>query len=284
MRHVDALSRLRRSRMAAWSQGIGFSPDFQVRPAGRAAGPRAADTVDSRAHMYIYDMIDDDPWYGINASMVMRALVEAGGADLVVHINSPGGMVIEGLAIYNNLRNYTGDVEVRIEGGALSAASFIALAGNRTVIEQAAMMMVHDAWDIAIGNADGFRKAAEALDGASDTMAGIYAGKTGDTPEEWRAVLKAERWYTSGQALDAGLVDEVAGMAAPVEDAAEDTSIEDATSAAAKWDAFIPAQHRAPAPAAAAVVPPVDDVFTLTQGDLDSLRESLRGAWNDVSC
>lgn len=239
----DRLSQLRKSRMAALAGGAPTPIDFR-------AAPRAA--AGEKAHLYIYDMIDD--WFGVTASMVVEALLMAGDSDVVVHINSPGGSVIEALAIYNNIRTHPQDVEVRIEGGALSAASFIALAGNRTLIEPAALMMLHDAWDLTAGNAADHRKAADLLDQASDTMADIYARKAGGTAGEWRDVLKAERWYKAQEALDAGLVDEVLS--------------DETAGAQAKWVATL-APARAPAATTSA----------LSSVDWDALRESLKGAF-----
>jgi ATP-dependent protease ClpP protease subunit len=243
----DRLSQLRRSRVAALAAGTAVPVDFRV------TGPSAAGSGD-KAHMHIYDMIDD--WFGVSASMVVEALLAADGRDLVVHINSPGGSVIEGLAIYNNLRAYPHDVEIRIEGGALSAASFVALAGNRTLIEPAALMMLHDAWDVTAGNAADHRKAADVLDQASETMAGIYARKAGGSQADWRDVLRAEKWYQAQEAVDAGLVDAVLP--------------DETAGATAKWVASAqPVVTQSPAATTSA----------LSSVDIDALRESLKGAF-----
>lgn len=241
----DQISQLRKTRMMALATGQKVPIDFRT---------VRASADEDRAHLYLYDVIDSDDWFGISASMIVEALLEAGGRDLTLHLNSPGGQVTEGLAIYNNIKNYSGDVEVRIEGAAFSAASFVALAGNRTVIEPSALMMLHDAWDITIGNAEAHSKAVTVLDSASDVMADIYAKKTGGTAEEWRTVLKAERWYKPEEALAAGLVDEV--LTAEV------------AGAQAKWGSFAPAQNDSKIAAGA-----------LSGVDLDSLRQSLKGAF-----
>lgn len=239
----DQLRQLRKSRMMALSTGVPFTVDFRAAP--RSDG-------DEKSHVWIYDMIDD--LFGVSAAMVVEALLASGGRDVVIHLNSPGGSVIEGLAIFNNIRTYPHDVEIRIEGGALSAASFIALAGNRTLIEPAALMMLHDAWDLTAGNAAEHRRVADVLDQASDTMADIYAKKAGGTATEWRDVLKAEKWYKASEALDAGLVDEVLS--------------DETAGAQAKWGSFVPAQNDSKIAAGA-----------LSDVDLDSLRESLKGAF-----
>lgn len=238
----DQLTQLRKSRMQALASGTA-TLDFDCKP--------RAVTGDGKAHLYIYDVIDD--WVGVSASMVVEALLTAGNEDVVIHLNSPGGQVTEGLAIYNTIRNHPADVEIRIEGAAFSAASFVALAGNRTLIEPAALVMVHDAWDLVAGNAEAMRKAAETLDAASDTMAAIYAKKAGGTAGEWRDVLKAEKWYKASEALDAGLVDEVLS--------------DETAGAQAKWGSFVPANESKIAAGA------------LSDVDLDSLRESLKGAF-----
>lgn len=244
---MNGLSRLHKSRMQALASGT-VALDFGYKMRAQAG--------DGKAHLYIYDVIDD--WFGVSSSMVVEALLMAGDEDVVVHVNSPGGQVTEGLAIYNTIKNHPQDVEIRIEGAAFSAASFVALAGNRTVIEPAALMMLHDAWDLVAGNAEAMRKAATTLDKASDTMASIYAGKAGGSAEEWRAVLKAERWYTSQEALDANLVDQVLSG--------------DTQEAQAKWSGQIAAKG-----------PSVQNTdqpqLSADDADWNALRESLKGVF-----
>lgn len=192
------------------------------------------------------DMIDD--WFGISAAMIVSALLEADGRDVLVHLNSPGGMVTEGLAIYNTIRQYGGKVTMRVEGLAASAASFVMLAGDEVVIEPTGMIMIHDAWDISIGPAVEHRRTADLLDKVSDNIAGIYASKGGGTAAEWRTRMTENgeigTWYIGQEAVDAGLADSVTGGG------------EDGDTATARWSGiFAGAPKRTMTPAAMAALP-----------------------------
>jgi ATP-dependent protease ClpP protease subunit len=161
--------------------------------------------------IHFNDVIDD--WYGISSAMVTEALLSAGGKDVLVHVNSPGGMVFEGLSIHSAFKQYSGEVTMRVEGLAASAASYVIQAGDKIVIEPGAMVMIHDALDITIGNAKDHRKTADVLDKVSDSIAAIYADRAGGDAETWRAAMKEETWYGGAEAVDAGLVDSVVAAA-----------------------------------------------------------------------
>lgn len=163
------------------------------------------DDGDGPFQIYFYDMIDD--WFGISAAMVVEALMMADGRDVLVHLDSPGGMVTEGLAIHSTLKQYSGDLTVRVEGLAASAASFVMLAGDSVLIEPNAMVMIHDAWDITIGPASEHRKTADLLDKVSDNIASMYATKAGTDAAEWRTAMLEETWYVGEEAVTAGLAD-----------------------------------------------------------------------------
>jgi ATP-dependent protease ClpP protease subunit len=177
--------------------------------------------------IYFTDMIDD--WFGISAGMIVEALLAADGRDVLVHLNSPGGMVTEGLAIHSAFKQYSGKVTFRVEGMAASAASFVMLAGDEVVIEPAALVMIHDAWDVTVGPASEHRKTADLLDKVSDSIAGMYAGKAGGDAADWRALMIEETWYAGQEAVDAGLADSV------VEPRAADTANATSRGPAARW-------------------------------------------------
>lgn len=172
------------------------------------------------ADVWLYDVIGG--WDGVTAQDFVLALADVQADSITLHVNSPGGDVFDGIAIYNALRNHPADVTVRIEGLAASAASFIAMAGDTIVIERNAQMMIHDASGLAWGNAAVMREMADLLDKCSDNIADIYAQRTGRDMTEWRADMLAETWYSAEEALAAGLCDEIAGAVAdPEEDDAE---------------------------------------------------------------
>jgi hypothetical protein len=126
-----------------------------------------------------------------------------------VHINSPGGDVFDGIAIYNALANHAASVTTYIDGLAASAASFIAQAGSPVKIARNASMMIHDAEGICVGNCAAMLEMADLLDAASNNIADIYS-RSGGTVPQWRDRMKATTWYHNGQdAVDAGLANEV---------------------------------------------------------------------------
>lgn len=165
---------------------------------------------DDRAELFIYGAIgdfwgDDD----VTPAAFVQALRGISASAIDLHINSPGGYVFDGVAIHAALLNHAATVEVHIDGIAASAASFVAMAGDVISIEKPAKMMIHDARALTIGNADDHHAAAAVLDELSDTIAGIYADRAGGTVDSWRTAMKVETWYSSAEAVLAGLADQV---------------------------------------------------------------------------
>jgi ATP-dependent protease ClpP protease subunit len=158
------------------------------------------------AEVMIYDEIG---YWGVSADQFVREIQNVTAKSLTVRLNSPGGEVFDGIAIYNSLKSHPATVNVKVEGLAASAASFIAMAGDTVEIARNAMMMVHDAHGLAIGNAGDMRQMADLLDQTSANIADMYAQRSGKTVDHWRTVMKAETWYTGQQAVDAGLADQV---------------------------------------------------------------------------
>lgn len=164
------------------------------------------------ARLDILDDIGGDPWFGggISAADVAGKLAGARG-PLAVHISSQGGVVGDGLAIYNALSAYPGPVTTYVDGYALSVASVIAQAGQRRVASPVSCLMIHDAWGFADGDQAEMLRMADALGVNSGVIARAYADRAGGTVDEWRDRMRATTWYTADEALAAGLVDEVSG-------------------------------------------------------------------------
>lgn len=158
----------------------------------------------------IYDEIG--PW-GVNAQDFIQDFgsVDTSAGPVHVHINSPGGDVYDGLAIYHTLKHSDAEIVVHVDGLAASAASFIAMAGDRIVMGRNSRMMIHDASTVVYGNAGDMRETADWLDEESDNIADIYAQKAGGDPADWRATMRGEEWYSADQAVTAGLATEVEG-------------------------------------------------------------------------
>ena len=157
----------------------------------------------------IYDPIGYDYWddSGVTAKRISAALRSLDGAGVVVNINSPGGDVFEGLAIYNLLREYKGHVTVRVLGVAASAASFIAMAADEIQIARAGFFMIHNAWTGLWGNRNDLRETAEFLEQIDDTIADIYHVKSGLSMDELKADMDKERWINGRDAIDSGFAD-----------------------------------------------------------------------------
>lgn len=157
----------------------------------------------------VFDVIGDS-WSEtpVTAGSIKAALDQAGGADVTVNINSPGGSAFEGLAIYNLLRQYSGQVVVNVLGLAASAASVIAMAGDEVRIGKAAMMMIHNSSGLCWGTAQDMRDMAAVMDKLDSLMVGIYATRTG-TPEADIAALmhQTDHYMTGQEAIDAGFAD-----------------------------------------------------------------------------
>lgn len=199
----------------------------------------AADSDDA-TDVYIYDSIGG--WWGTSAVDFVQKLLAIDTKQINVHINSPGGDVFEGIAIFQALRNHPARIVTYVDSLAASAASFIAMAGDRRVVAPYGSVMIHDAWGLAIGNAADMAKMAEELDQVSNNIASIYAGRAGGDVAEWREAMLAETWYSAQEALDAGLVHEVQEDA---EKGADDTA------ASNRWDLSIfnfAGRDKAPAP------------------------------------
>ncbi|MCW7553300.1 ATP-dependent Clp protease proteolytic subunit [Endozoicomonas gorgoniicola] len=137
--------------------------------------------------------------------------------NIDVRINSRGGMVFEGIAIYNVLRAHKADIHVNIDGLAASIASVIAMAGDTVSMAENSMMMIHNPYGWAMGDADEMRKTADVMDKVTDSIAVSYTARTGKTVEEMKAMMDEEIWFSAAEALELGLVD---GIDSPVQAAA----------------------------------------------------------------
>jgi ATP-dependent Clp endopeptidase proteolytic subunit ClpP len=169
----------------------------------------------------IYDEIG---YWGVSAADFVTDLGGITAKDITLRINSPGGDVQDGLAMLNALRQHPANIHVIVDGWAVSAASFIAMAGDKISMSPNAMMMIHDAAGMCYGNAAEMSEMAELLDKHSDNIASVYARRAGGTVEDWRTVMRAETWYTDQEAVEAGLADEILGddtADAPVENATQ---------------------------------------------------------------
>lgn len=202
--------------------------DLPAAPAGRPCAavssyvaPRALDRWDASVRAAIdedgdrtismYDVIGYD-WYtgeGVTAKRIASALRSMGPGPVTVNVNSPGGDMFEGLAIYNLLREHEGEVTIKVLGLAASAASIIAMAGDTVQIARAGFLMIHNCWVIAQGNRHDLREFAETMEPFDAAMADIYVARSGQDLQEVQRQMDGETWIGGSQAIEQGYADEL---------------------------------------------------------------------------
>ena len=181
-----------------------MNPWYQIRA---AASPKTAD-------IYIFGDIGESWWADetITAKQFVKDLEELADVDtLNIRINSYGGSVSDGLAIYNALRRHSATKAVTVEGVAISIASLIAMAGDSIDMPANSLMMIHAPWSYVAGNSAELRTEADVLDRHASAMSSSYARKTGKPEADMLALLTdgKDHWYTAQEALAAGFADTV---------------------------------------------------------------------------
>lgn len=157
----------------------------------------------------VLSIFDDIGAYGVSAKSFLNDLRTVTTDEVDVEINSPGGDVFAGLAIYNGLRASGKKINVKVLGLAASAASLVAMAGDTIEMPENAFMMIHNPWGFAMGGADEMRNTADVLDKIGAGLVSTYAKRTGKTDQEITALLDAETWMTAQEAVDAGFATSV---------------------------------------------------------------------------
>ncbi|EOC1121925.1 Clp protease ClpP [Cronobacter sakazakii] len=156
----------------------------------------------------IFDVIGADYWgEGVTASRIAGALRSLNGADVTVNINSPGGDMFEGLAIYNLLREYEGKVTVKVLGLAASAASIIAMAGDDVQIGRGAFLMIHNCWVYAMGNRHDLAQIAADMAPFDKAMSDIYQARSGLDAETVDRMMDGETYIGGSEAVEKGFAD-----------------------------------------------------------------------------
>ncbi len=161
---------------------------------------------DPAPELFIYGEIG---WDGITAEDLIRDLAAVDADQITVRINSPGGSVFGGVAIYNALRTHPAEVTVLVDSIAASIASVIAQAGDTRTMVQHSQMMIHEANGIAIGSGSEIREYAELLDKQTDLIADIFATRSGKPASMFKSLMSSESWFTADEAVATGLADDV---------------------------------------------------------------------------
>jgi len=172
----------------------------------------APDAASRSAEIYIYGNIGDR-WdeNGVVAADLVRELAAIDVDTITLRINSFGGSVPDGLAIFNALKRHKASIDVQVDGVAISCAGYIAMAGDTLTMAENAMLMIHAPWGIAVGNSAELRDQADMLDKYAAAMATSYAAKSGKTINEALALLTdgKDHWFTAAEAHAEGFADHV---------------------------------------------------------------------------
>ncbi|WP_087686801.1 head maturation protease, ClpP-related [Pandoraea sp. PE-S2R-1] len=163
------------------------------------------------ASISILDVIGQDYWTGegVTSKRIAGALRSIGSNPVTVNVNSPGGDMFEGVAIYNMLREHPGHVTVKVLGMAASAASIIAMAGDTIQIGLPAFFMIHNGWIVAAGNRNELRDLADWMEPFDAAMADVYAARTGIKSATIQELMDKETWLGGSASVEQGFADEV---------------------------------------------------------------------------
>lgn len=158
------------------------------------------------AEISIYDEIGS---WGVTAAAFIADLKKIDAKKIVLSINSPGGSVFDGYAIYNALKFSGKEITVRVMGIAASMASYIAMAGTKIEMPANSMMMVHNAISGVYGDAENMRDVADVLDKIDNSIVATYMARTGKSEEDVRALMAADTFMTAAEALELGFATDV---------------------------------------------------------------------------
>lgn len=162
---------------------------------------------EGEAEILLYDEIG---FFGISANEFVSSLKDIEAETIHLRINSPGGSVFDGTAIYNALKDHPAKIITHVDALAASMASIIALAGDEVLMAENAFFMIHDPWTLTIGNATQLRKDADLLDKiTTSTIKTAYQAKTGKSEAEIAAWMTDETWFTAEEALANGFIDRI---------------------------------------------------------------------------
>lgn len=156
------------------------------------------------SEILIFDFIG---WPYNDPAELIKALADL--EDVKVRINSPGGDVFDGMAIYNALQSHKGTVTTRIEGLAASMASVVAMAGKKVQAYDNAMLMIHNAWTVMAGNQYDMREVADVLEKIDGNLLNIYYDKSKVGKRELSDMMKNETWMTAKEAKEKGFINEI---------------------------------------------------------------------------
>ncbi len=175
----------------------------------RATGLRFE--VQAAADVTVVTLYDEIGFWGVTAKRFNETLAQVKTPKAVLKINSPGGDVFDGIAMHNDLADHPAEWTVQVTGLAASAASIVAMAGDRIEVGANAFVMIHNAWSIALGNKHDFRETADLLAEIDDALANTYVARTKKKYEDVVSMMDAETWLNGTQAVAEGFADATFG-------------------------------------------------------------------------
>ena len=160
--------------------------------------------------LFLNGTIAEESWFDDDVTpQLFKDELMSGSGNITVWINSPGGDCVAAAQIYNMLMDYKGDVTVKIDGIAASAASVIAMAGTKVLVSPVSMLMIHNPMTAAFGNSDEMQRAIEMLGSVKDSIINAYEIKTGLSRAKLSHLMDAETWMDANKAVELGFADEI---------------------------------------------------------------------------
>ncbi|MEI3500097.1 MAG: head maturation protease, ClpP-related [Anaerovoracaceae bacterium] len=167
------------------------------------------ETVTERT-LFLNGTIAEESWFDDDVTpQIFKDELNSGSGNITVWINSPGGDCIAAAQIYNMLMDYKGNVTVKVDGIAASAASVIAMAGTKVLVSPVSMLMIHNPMTVAFGNSAEMQKAIDMLDSVKDSILNAYEIKTGLSRAKLSHLMDAETWMDANKAIELGFADEL---------------------------------------------------------------------------
>ena len=167
------------------------------------------ETVTERT-LFLNGTIAEESWFDDDVTpQIFKDELNSGSGDITVWINSPGGDCIAAAQIYNMLMDYKGNVTVKVDGIAASAASVIAMAGTKVLVSPVSMLMIHNPMTVAFSNSAEMQKAIDMLDSVKDSILNAYEIKTGLSRTKLSHLMDEETWMDANKAIELGFADEI---------------------------------------------------------------------------
>ena len=177
------------------------------------------ETAPAERILFLNGTIAEESWFDDDVTpQFFKDELMAGSGDITVWINSPGGDCVAAAQIYNMLMDYKGNVTVKIDGIAASAASVIAMAGTKVLMSPVSMMMIHNPMTVAFGDSGEMQKAIEMLGSVKDSIINAYEIKTGLSRAKLSHLMDAETWMDANKAVELGFADEIMKRSGEAED------------------------------------------------------------------